>query len=100
MMKLMIQVQILIKIIDQIEAAKIPVIKYTSLPEGDIVGHFQNLSFLLLDWKLIKDNVSNEEIEEGVTMPDGLQEYDATENLEFIESLNRNCFCPVFIFYE
>lgn len=86
------------KIIAQIEAAKIPVLKYTSLPEGDIVGHFQNLSFLLLDWRLIKDNVSNEEIEEGVTMPDGLQEYDATENLAFIESLNRNCFCPVFLF--
>lgn len=86
------------KIIAQIEAAKIPVLKYTALPEGDIVGHFQNLSFLLLDWRLIKDNVSNEEIQEGVTIPDGLQEYDATENLAFIESLNQNCFCPVFIF--
>ena len=86
------------KIISQIEAAKIPVLKYTSLPEGDIVGHFQNLSFLLLDWRLIKDNVSNEELEEGVTIPDGLLEYDATENLAFIESLNQNCFCPVFLF--
>lgn len=86
------------KIIAQIEAAKIPVLKYTSLPEGEIVGHFQNLSFLLLDWRLIKDNVSNEEIEEGVTIPDGLQEYDATENLEFIKNLNQNCFCPIFIF--
>ncbi len=86
------------KIISQIEAAKIPVLKYTSLPDGDIVGHFQNLSFLLLDWKLIKDNVSNEELEEGITIPDGLQEYDATENLAFIESLNQNCFCPVFLF--
>ncbi len=86
------------KIIAQIEEAKIPVLKYTSLPEGDIVSHFQNLSFLLLDWRLIKNNVSDEELEEGVTIPDGLQEYDATENLAFIESLNQNCFCPVFLF--
>ena len=86
------------KIVAQIESAKIPVLKYTSLPEDGIVDHFQNLSFLLLDWKLIKNNVSTEEIEEGVTIPDGLQEYDATENLKFIENLNQNCFCPVFLF--
>ncbi len=86
------------KIIAQIESAKIPVLKYTSLPESDIVSHFQNLSFLLLDWRLIKDNVSNEELEEGVIIPDGLLEYDATENLAFIENLNQKCFCPVFLF--
>ena len=45
------------KIVAQIESAKIPVLKYTSLPEDDIVSHFQNLSFLLLDWRLIKDSV-------------------------------------------
>lgn len=84
------------KIISQIEAAKIPVLKYTSLPDGDIVGHFQNLSFLLLDWRLIE----NEEREKGVTIPDRLQEYNATENLKFIENLNHNCFCPVFIFTD
>lgn len=83
------------KIIAQIEAAKIPVLKYTSLPEDDIVGHFQNLSFLLLDWRLIKPN---EDLEEGVIIPDGIQEYDATENLDFIGNLNQNCFCPVFLF--
>ena len=42
------------KIIRQIECANIPVLKYLSLPEEDIVGHFQNPSFLLLDWKLQK----------------------------------------------
>lgn len=86
------------KIISQIESAHIPVLKYTSLPEDSIVSHFQNLSFLLLDWRLIKENVSNEKIVEGVTIPDGLQEYDATENLEFIKKLNESGFCPVFVF--
>ncbi len=86
------------RIVTQIEAEKIPILKYTSLPERDIVDHFQNLSFLLLDWKLIKNNVSNEEVEEGVTIPDVLQEYDAAENIAFIKSINSICFCPVFIF--
>ncbi len=85
-------------IINQIELANIPILKYTSLPEDSIVDHFQNLSFLLLDWRLIKDNVSNKELEEGVRIPDTLQEDDATENIEFIKKLNEKCFCPVFIF--
>jgi hypothetical protein len=51
-----------------------------------------------LDWRLIKENISTEDLEEGVKIPDGLQEYDATENIAFLENLNKNCFCPVFIF--
>lgn len=82
------------RIIEQIELAKIPVLKYPSLPEENVIDHFQNLSFLLLDWKLIK----SEKIAEGVKVPDQLQEYNTTENLHFIERLNQNCFCPVFIF--
>jgi hypothetical protein len=85
-------------IVTQIESAKIPVLKYSSLPENDLVSHFQNLSFLLLDWRLIKDEVTNEEIAGGVTIPDTLQEYDATENIEFIRGVNEKCFCPIFIF--
>jgi hypothetical protein len=85
-------------VIDQIESENIPVLRYTSLPENGVVSHFQNLSFLLLDWRLIKDNVTSEELEEGVKIPDTLQSYDATENIEFIKKLNENCFCPIFIF--
>ena len=79
------------KIIRQIESANIPVLKYLSLPEEDIVGHFQNPSFLLLDWKLQK-------LEKEISIPDGLQEKDAADNLNFIEKLKEICFCPVFIF--
>jgi len=86
------------RIVSQIDSANIPVLKYSSLPERDIVGHFKNLSFLLLDWRLLKGEVSSEEIEEGVTVPDTLRDYDATENMEFIECMNKNCFCPIFIF--
>lgn len=85
-------------IINQIESENIPVLRYTSLPEDNVVSHFQNLSFLLLDWRLIKDNVTSEELEEGVKIPDTLQSYDATKNIEFIKKLNEKCFCPIFIF--
>lgn|GEM_PF-400806 len=85
-------------IIRQIESVNIPVLKYTSLPDENIVNHFQNLSFLLLDWRLIKDNITTEDFEGGVKVPAGLLEYDSTENIAFLENLNKNSFCPVFLF--
>lgn len=77
-------------IIKQIESAKIPMLKYPSLPE-DFVSHFQSLSFLLLDWRL-------SEIEKGVKMPPELQKDEDDKNIQFIKELHKNCFCPVFIF--
>jgi hypothetical protein len=85
-------------IVKQIESADIPILKYTKLPSEKVIRHFHNLSFLLLDWRLIKEGVTNDEIAEGVTIPDTLQEYDETENIEFIKKLNEECFCPIFIF--
>jgi len=85
-------------IVKQIESADIPILKYTELPSEKIIQHFHNLSFLLLDWRLIKEDITNEEIIEGVTIPDTRQEYDAAENIEFIKKLNEKCFCPIFIF--
>ncbi len=85
-------------IVRQIESADIPILKYTELPSEKVIRHFQNLSFLLLDWRLIKENVTNDEIAEGVTIPDTLQVYDAKGNIEFIKKLNEKCFCPIFIF--
>ncbi len=80
-------------IIKQIESADIPLLKYTSLPNEKIIRHFQNLSFLLLDW-----NLKKEKIEDGVAIPDTLQNDEVTENIGFIKKLNEHCFCPIFIF--
>ena len=85
-------------IVKQIESANIPILKYTALPSEEVIRHFQNLSFLLLDWRLIKEEVTNDNITKGVTIPDTLQEYDASENIEFIKQLSEVCFCPIFIF--
>lgn len=80
-------------IIKQIESADIPLLKYTSLPDEKIIRHFQNLSFLLLDW-----NLKKEKIEDGVVIPDTLQNDEVMENIGFIKKLNEHCFCPIFIF--
>ncbi len=85
-------------IVMQIESANIPILKYTSLPSEEVIRHFQNLSFLLLDWRLIKEEVTNDNITKGVTIPDTLQEYDVSESTEFIKKLSEVCFCPIFIF--
>ena len=85
-------------IINQIESANIPILKYITIPPEEEIRHFQNLSFLLLDWRLIKGEINSEMIEEGVTIPDTLQEYDVSENIKFIKKLNEICFCPIFIF--
>lgn len=86
------------KIVKQIDAANIPVLRYTSLPKDSIINNFQNLSFLLLDWRLIKDNITDSDIEEGITIPDILLDTIVQENVEFIKKLNEKCFCPIFIF--
>lgn len=85
-------------IVKQIQEKSIPILAYDSLPKDEEVNHFQNLSFLLLDWRLVKNEITEEDIQGGVSVPDGLQEYDATENLAFIEKLSKICFCPIFIF--
>lgn len=85
-------------ILNQIKNQNIPVLTYDAIPSEDIVSHFQNLSFVLLDWRLIKKNISNEEFEAGVSIPQTLQTAEARINIDFIKRLKEVCFCPVFIF--
>ena len=85
-------------IIKQVENQNIPVLKYDAIPSDEVVNHFKDLSFLLLDWRLIKDEVSDDDISSGVSIPDGLEQYDIKENIEFIKKLKGTCFCPIFIF--
>jgi len=85
-------------ILDQIKQKNVPFLTYTSIPSDEIISNFQNLSFLLLDWRLIKDRVTSDDLQAGVKLPSTLKELEADENIEFIEKLMDVCFCPVFIF--
>ncbi len=84
-------------ILGQIKKMNIPYLAYDSIPPDEIVSNFQNLSFLLLDWKLITD-VTDGDLLDGVRIPDTLANYNAETNIRFLKMLINTCFCPVFIF--
>ena len=50
-----------------LEDAQIPLVKYTALPEGNVIEHFRNASFVLLDWQLYRtlSYVDGEKVHEG-----------------------------------
>lgn len=78
-------------LIDQINYKGIPFLPYTEIPPNTLIDNFQNLSFVLLDWRLTKPP-------EGVTLPTGLEKQDTRHNINFINKLQSVCFCPIFIF--
>ena len=74
-------------LLKQIDSHKIPYLSYEQLP-SEYVRNFNNLSFVLLDWKL---NAS-----EGVRMGSQLVQ----ANINFIKAIKDVCFCPIFIFSD
>lgn len=85
-------------ILDQIKKKNIPYITYKSIPSEETISHFQNLSFLLLDWRLIKDDITSADFQDGVSIPQTLRDEEAKENINFLKMLKNVCYCPVFIF--
>lgn len=85
-------------ILNQITDQNIPLLAYESIPDEKVILHFQNLSFVLLDWRLIKQDITAEDLEAGAKVPATLEQHEATENIEFIKKLKDVCFCPIFIF--
>ena len=85
-------------IVEQISSANIPVLKYESIPPESEVQHFQNLSFVMLDWRLVQVDLSDARGGAGVHIPDTLLQHNIDENISFIKKMNELCFCPIFIF--
>lgn len=73
------------KIIQTLEEEGFPLIKYDALPLNKNLPHLHSVSFILLDWKLVGDGVSQTE-----SM--------IKENVEFIKDLKNHSWLPVFIF--
>ena len=84
-------------LVSQIEKNKMPCLKYKELPEDISVEHWGGVSFLLLDWTLQADTLS-ESVTEGVTIPDELRKAAVKESIDFLKRLTQSCFIPVFIF--
>jgi hypothetical protein len=85
-------------ILRQIKDHNIPTLTYTSIPDEQTIIHFNNLSFLLLDWRLIKPEISPDNLEQGVSIPATLHNDATNEHIVFIRKIKEVCFCPVFIF--
>ena len=84
-------------LVSQIEKNKMPCLKFKELPEDISVEHFWGISFLLLDWKLQADTLSDS-VTEGVIIPDELRKAAIKESIDFLKRLKQSCFIPVFIF--
>lgn len=81
-------------LIQQIEARKMPFVTYKTLPDNDVVHHFEGISFLLLDWELHTEKVVGDTLG-GVKIPAAVYE---SPNIEFLNMLKETSFVPVFIF--
>jgi len=86
-------------LIHQIEDLNIPYITYKELPDTNCIRHFSDISFLLLDWRLLLENIS-ESILEGVSIPATASRADINANVEFLKNIKTTCFAPVFIFTD
>ena len=85
------------KIIEQVKEKNIPYLSCKKLPPDDFIPHFQNISFVILDWKLVRKDLETGE-EEKLIVPDTLKKENNQRNLDFIRKLNELCLCPIFIF--
>lgn len=83
-------------LISQIKKQSIPYITYKELPKDDI-EHFDGISFILLDWKLQKVELTKA-LPKGVTQPTGLSKFSIEENISFLKKMTESCFTPIFIF--
>ena len=74
------------ELIKQIEDKNIPCVKYTYLPENDVIKHLQGISFLILDWR-IRDKEIEEFMLDGVISPSTLEESIIQANIDFLKKL-------------
>lgn len=88
------------KIIEQILKNGTPVLKFKEIPENKVIENFNCISFLLLDWKLLPEELHVESsTDDGIVhLPDEISKEKENENIEFIKKINKNYFCPIFIF--
>lgn len=77
----------IIKIKNYLENKHFPVLKYEELPSDDEILNFHSISFIVLDWNLVGNEI-------GVEIPQAA----VNDNIHFIKELKKVCFAPIFIF--
>ena len=86
-------------ILNQLKTESIPYVEYDSLPDEKIVDNLQNVSFVLLDWKL-DSALTDSEIISGVKLPAEEKNNNVEANIIFLKAIQKVCFCPIFIFTD
>lgn len=84
-------------LIKQIGKKGMPCIKYKELPENDIINHLEGISFLLLDWKLQSEDMTDL-AKLGVIIPATIKKSYVDANIEFLKKIRAKYFFPIFIF--
>lgn len=84
-------------IVEQIESRGIPLVKRVDIPEHpeEVVRHLREVSFVILDWDFCP---ANPDMVNGVHLGDFLKERNQEMLLDFLESLVKGTYCPIFIF--
>ncbi|WP_407436414.1 hypothetical protein [Treponema sp.] len=86
-------------ILNQLKTESIPYVEYDSIPDVKIADNLQNVSFVLLDWKL-DSAITDSEIISGVKLPAEEKKSNVEENIKFLKAIQKVCFCPIFIFTD
>ena len=86
-------------VLKPLKAESIPYVEYDSLPDEKIIENLQNVSFVLLDWKLVS-SLSTTDIISGVKVPASAEKSSIEENINFLKAIQKVCFCPIFIFTD
>lgn len=53
---------------------------------------------IVFHWRLIKEEIDDELIKEGIIIPAGMQDSNKQSNLAFLRAISSKCYNPVFIF--
>jgi hypothetical protein len=79
------------RIMKQLSDKNIPMVQYESLPDIKAIDHFQNISFMIFDWRLFPEIP-------GINVSEEQQKQNDNANINFLIEFSKKCFCPVFIF--
>ena len=87
----------IVDLLAQIDEARIPCVRYESLPPPEACRHLNNVAFILLDWELWRKPAEELQLS-GVTVGADLARQGVQANIDFLKGLKGSCFAPVFIF--
>lgn len=88
------------KIIDQIDKAHCPVIKFTKLPSDKVLNNLRAASFFVVDWNLHGGALDSLAPGEHLQVPSTLKASERKDILDFLTALKAIKFSPIFIFTD